>query len=134
MQTLPQDKAQLLRLFAERIVPEVASLSTQGLSRFFTIIDRALKDRPSQVRRQFGAFLGLLRWAPLLRFGCPFERLSPSRQDATLRWFQECPLSLLRIGFWGLKTTVFMGYYGQVERWPQIGYTPEHDSSRRLHA
>jgi hypothetical protein len=51
-----------------------------------------------------------------------------------LRWFEDCPVGLLRKGFWGLKAMVFMGYYGQPETNELVGYAPELDGKARLHA
>ena len=79
-------------------------------------------------------FLGALRWAPLARYGSPFEKLRVDRQDAVLRWFEGCPVSLLRIGVWGLKAMVFMGYYGQPETNELVGYSPDFDGEAGLHA
>ena len=124
MKSLSRDRAQFLQVLAARIVPETADLDSAGINRFFTLIDRALEQREPAVRRQFGTFLAFLRWAPLVRYLVPFEKLSPAHQDAVLSWFQDAPLPLLRAGFWGLKTMVFMGYYGQPETHALIGYAP----------
>ncbi len=121
-------------MLAARIVPETTELDAAGLSRFFGIIDEALQDRPASVRRQFATFLGVLRWAPLARYGSPLDKLRAARQDAVLRWFEDCPVSLLRKGFWGLKAMVFMGYYGQPETNEFVGYAPDFDGRERLHA
>ena len=134
MKSLPQDKAEFLQVLAARIVPETTDLDAAGLSRFFGIIDGALQDRPASVRRQFATFLGALRWAPLARYGSPFEKLRGDRQDAVLRWFEDCPVSLLRKGVWGLKAMVFMGYYGQPETNELVGYAPDFDGEAGLHA
>jgi len=134
MKSLSQEKAEFLQVLAARIVPETTELDGAGLARFFGIIDKALLARPPEVRRQFGTFLALIRWAPLFRYGSPLERLRPEKQDAVLRWFEDCPIGLLRKGFWGLKGMVFMGYYGQPETNHLVGYAPEFDGGARLHA
>ena len=134
MKSLPQEKAEFLRVLAARIVPETAELDAAGQARFFGIIDEALQIREPSLRRQFSIFLSVLRWAPLFRFGTSLDRLSPERQDAALRWFEDCPISLLRKGFWGLKAMVFMGYYGQPETNELVGYEPEFDGRSGLHA
>ena len=134
MKSLSHEKAEFLQVLAARIVPETTDLDAAGLSRFFSIIDNALQDRPASVRRQFGTFLGALRWAPLARYGGPFEKLRGDRQDAVLRWFEDCPVSLLRKGLWGLKAMVFMGYYGQPETNQLVGYAPDFDGEAGLHA
>jgi len=134
MKSPSQEKAEFLQVLAARIVPETTELNASGLSRFFEIIDGALLDRPDSVRGQFATFLGVLRWAPAVRYGRPFERLSVDRQDAVLRWFQDCPVGLLRKGFWGLKAMVFMGYYGQPETNEIVGYAPDLGGRAKLHA
>ena len=73
-------------------------------------------------------------WLPLFRWGTSFERLSGPRQDRVLRWLQDAPLTKLRAGFWGLKTLVFMGYYGQPELWPELPYEQLLDGNEALHA
>jgi hypothetical protein len=134
VKSLSPEKAEFLRILAARIVPETAELDSVGMGRFFGIIDGALQGREPKVRRQFAAFLGVLRWAPLVRHGVPFDRLSDDRRDAVLRWFESCPVGLLKKGTWGLKTMVFMGYYGQPEIHHLLGYTPMFDGRNRLHA
>jgi hypothetical protein len=118
---------------AERIVPAAADLDGEGRSRFVAIVSSALADRPSSIQKQFGLFLGILRWAPLLRFGARFDRLRPDRQDAVLRWLLDAPVAKVRSGFWGLRALAFMGYYGQPEVWPRLRYTPASNGNERLH-
>jgi hypothetical protein len=134
MKSLPREKAEFLRILAARIVPESADLDSAGTGRLIGIIDDALQQREPSVRRQFSAFLGVLRWAPLVRHGVPFDRLPGERQDAVLRWFEKSPVGLLRKGTWGLKTMVFMGYYGQPQNHHLLGYVPMFDSRGRVHA
>ena len=134
MKSLSQEKAEFLRVLAARIVPETTELDSAGMGRLIGLIDEALLERPPSVRRQFGIYLNLLRWAPLVRFGGPFEELSADRQDAVLRWFESCPVGLLRSGFWGLKVLIFMGYYGQPDTNAVVGYAPQRDGRAGLHA
>ena len=134
MDTLSQERASFLATVAERIVPEVGNLDLKGRTRFFQTIDEALRARSPGVRRQFGSLLGVIRWLPLLRWGTSFERLTPERQHRVLSWLMRCPSRTLRQGFWGLRTMVFMGYYGQPETWESIGYVPRVDGNEALHA
>jgi hypothetical protein len=134
MNALTQEKAEFFWVLAARIVPETADLDQAGRQRFFDIVDGALLDRPENVRRQFATFLGVIRKAPVIRYGKTYEKLVPHCQDAVLRWFEDCPVGLLRKGFWGLKAMVFMGYYGQPETNALVGYAPEFDGKARLHA
>jgi hypothetical protein len=134
MRSLAPDKERQLGLVARRVVPDLALADAGTEARFLTAVDEALGERPETVRRQVAAFLGLIRLAPLLRFGRTFDRLDSSRQDRVLRWLQECPVGLLQKGFWGLRTIIFMGWYSQEERWPELGYEPVADGNQRLDA
>ncbi len=109
-------------------------MDSGGWARFEAIVDSALAGRPSGVRRQIGTFLVLIRVVPVLRWGRTFDRLDGERCDAWLRWLQDGPLGLFRQGFWGLKALIFMGYYGQAEVWPEVGYAPLFDARGRLGA
>lgn len=131
---LSASQAGLLFSLAARVVPETAGLDGPAKERFGAIVDQALSARPAAVRRQFRVLLSLLRWLPALRYGAPFERLAPGRQDAVLAWFQDAPLRPLRQGFWGLKALVFMGYYGRAEAGEAIGYAPSFAGNERLRA
>jgi hypothetical protein len=68
------------------------------------------------------------------RFGRPFDRLAPARQDAVLRWFQDAPVRRLRQGFWGVKTLIYMGYYLRADIGAEIAYHPSRSGNDRLHA
>ncbi len=116
-----------------RVVPALAALDSEGSERFAAIVAKALAERPSSIRRQLGLFLSVIRWAPLLRFGAPFPRLAPERKDAALRWLMDAPIAKARSGFWGLRSLVFMGYYGRPEVWPAVRYAPAFDGNERLH-
>jgi len=125
MKSLSGNHSAFFMVVAETITPEVAALDPDARARMAEIIDTALLDRDEATRSQFGTFLSVIRMAPLIRYGRVFDRLDADQRDAVLRWFQDCPISLLRKGFWGLKVLVFMGYYGQEENWSSVGYAPE---------
>jgi hypothetical protein len=131
---LATSRVPTLESLARRIVPPWERLDEAGRARFLELIDEALMERPAGVRRQFSTFLLAIRWAPALRWGCRFDRLEAARQDAFLRWLERNPLAKLRQGFWGLKTLLFMGYYGRHESHAEIGYAPSFDGNRHLHA
>lgn len=132
----PLNESQWSFLFSvgERIVPPLAGLDGDGHARCRAIIAAALAERPPGVRRQIRLFLSLVRLAPLLRWVTTFERLPAHRQEKFLRWLQDDAPGRLRQGFWGLKTIVFMGYYGQGELGPRLAYTPSRSGNEKLHA
>jgi len=132
--SLSEAKWAFLEDLAGDLVPAMDGAEADTRQQFREIVDRALAARPAGVRRQFGTFLAVLRLAPLARFGSTYPRLDAEHRRRALEWFQDCPVSLLRKGFWGLKALVFMGYYAQPATAPQIHYEPSFDGNARLHA
>ena len=110
------------RALAAAIVPAAASLSAAEWDELEAIVERALASRPAKMRRQLALFVRLLNVAPLLRHGRPFGALSPDAQARFLGAVERSPLLLLRRGFWGLRTLVFMGYYGRPACASLVGY------------
>jgi len=76
------------------------------------------------VRRDLTRFLAYLEHvAPLAAgFGSRFTRLEPSQQDRVLRGIEASHSELLRAGFEGLKSLIFMGYYRSPRTWRWVGY------------
>lgn len=124
VQSLPPAAAERLGVIAQRLVPEFAGVDDDRRRAFEAIVDHALAARPASVRRQIAVFLGVVDRAPVLRWGRTFRALDGDRQDRVLRWFQDGPVGLFRSGFWGLRTLVFMGFYGQRAVWQELGYAP----------
>ena len=86
------------------------------------------------VRRDLGRFLGYLEHlAPVaVGLGSRFSRLEPEDQDRVLAGIEASSSDLLRAGFEGLKSLVFMGYYRDPRTWsilaydgPQVGRPPQ---------
>lgn len=132
MKTLPEKKATFLLSIASRIVPEIETLDEKGVDEFLEIIDRTLLTRPPYMLRQFSIFLTILRWSSVFRHFKPLDKLNPDDQTRQLHRFQNSSIGLIRLGLWGLKTLVFMGYYGQPEVAGRIHYTPSFDGNRML--
>jgi hypothetical protein len=123
-----------LLIVGERIAPGIAALDAAGRQDVTRIIENAVAARPPGLRRQLAVFLQILRWLPVLRYARPFDGLDPARQDAVLRWFHDAPVAPLRHGFWGVKTLVYMGYYGRPQVAATIGYRPSLTGNDFLHA
>lgn len=134
MNHLNDRAARVLDEVAACIVPELAAADPATRALLREVIDEALSERAPGVRRQFATFLSLLHLLPLLRWGSSFEGLDAARRRRYLLWLQDRAPSLLRKGFWGLKTLVFMGYYSQAAVAPSISYTPSFAGNEKLHA
>ncbi|HEU5262853.1 MAG TPA: gluconate 2-dehydrogenase subunit 3 family protein [Gemmatimonadales bacterium] len=112
----------VFRAVAATVVPEAAQLDAAGWAEVEKIVERALADRPVALRRKLMAFLGVVEWMPLLRYGRRFSTLDSARRERLLSAFERAPLLLIRRGFWGVRTLVFMGYYGRPAAAAVIGY------------
>jgi len=78
----------------------------------------------ARVRRDLGRFLGYLEHlAPVAAgFSTRLTRLSSAEQDAVLASVESSSSDLLRAGFDGLRSLVFMGYYREPRTWRIAGY------------
>ena len=80
--------------------------------------------RPASLRRQVRLLLRVIHWLPVLRFGRPLTSLDSSTRAQFLAGLQNSRVDRLRVGFWGLRTLVMMGYYGRPAGGASIGYKP----------
>ncbi len=110
------------RALGATIVPEAVRLSAAEWIEVEQIVERGLASRPPAIRRQLRLFVRILNVLPLFRFGRTFRGLDPERRARFLLAIQDAPLLLLRRGFWGIRTLVYMGYYGRDAARDEIGY------------
>lgn len=114
-----------LRAVASVVIPDARLLDEKGWQELERLIEAALRDRPEALRRRLLLFLRLLEWLPVLRYGRPFTSLDAARRARCLAWLEAHPVQLLRTGFWGLRTLVLLGYYGQPAVARAIGYAAD---------
>ncbi|HEY2365981.1 MAG TPA: hypothetical protein VGH87_06325, partial [Polyangiaceae bacterium] len=87
-------------------------------------LDGYLAQMPEPLRRDFLRLLAFVEHvAPLgCKLASRFTRLSAADQDRVLAWMESNSEGMLRGGFDGLKSCVFMGYYRDPRTWKVIGY------------
>ena len=110
------------RALAGAIVPEARGLDDGQWRTLESIVEDALSQRPAGVRRQLLTFMKVLNILPVFRWGRTFRRLDPARQERFLAGVQGSGVFLIRRGFWGLRTLVYMGYYARPEAYEGVGY------------
>ena len=125
MITLSRSEERILDAVSAIVVPAFLDLGEREREEFRGIIDGALAARPPGIRRSLALFLKVLRLAPIVRWGRPLERLPEAAAETYLRRVERSRVAKIRQGFWGLKTLIFMGYYGREDSWAEIGYAPE---------
>jgi hypothetical protein len=108
------------------IVPQSSSASAEVIAGLLSAIDAQLGPRPRLQQLEFKLLLLGLSWVTVLPMGW---------QTSLLRLLENFPIRLVRVGIWGLKTLVYLGYYGQDGVQRRIGYLPgKRDGNERLHA
>ena len=115
----------LMRAITITVVPETSRADVSGWTALETIIDESLENRPSEIRRRIRLFLRVVEWSAVLRHGRFFTSLDPQRRTGHLQYLQNHRIELIRVGLWGLRTLVLMGYYGQTVVAGEIGYRPD---------
>jgi len=115
----------IFRAVVSTVVPEASNLDNQSWRELETLVEAALRDRPSALRRQFRLFLRLVQWLCVFRYGRGFASLSPDKRTRVLSYLQDHRIELIRCGFWGVRTLAFLGYYGKPETVQAIGYTAD---------
>lgn len=110
------------RAIAVTVVPDASALDEAGWNDLDALVENALVRRPPAMRRQLVLFVRAIEHLPRLRWGRPFTELSPDERTRFLSGLEHAPLLLLRRGFWGLRTLVFLGYYARPEAAAAIGY------------
>jgi hypothetical protein len=112
----------MYRCLAGAIIFESDRIDADGWREEEGIFFDALAERPRRVRRQIELLLLVLYLAPVIRYGRTFTRLPVEKRRRFLEWVQNSPVRLLRLGFWGVRTLVFMGHYGRKEVAAQAGF------------
>lgn len=120
-----RSQAKFLTHLGTVVAPGLAELDSRGQWRFRTLINTMLLRRSESERRQIRLFLFVIRWLPAIVFFRPFERIPIGAQGWILRFLENAPLKLLRSGFWGLKTLLYLGYYGQPDVAEARHYVPD---------
>jgi hypothetical protein len=110
------------RAVAVTVVPEASSLDEKAWADAEALVERTLARRPAGMQRQLVVFLRAIEQLPRLRWGRAFTALDPEERTRFLSALEHAPLLLLRRGFWGLRTLVFLGYYARPEAAVEIGY------------
>lgn len=110
------------RAIAMTVVPEASRLDEAGWGALEALVEKTLARRPAAMQRQLVLLVRAIEHLPRLRWGRAFTALDPGRRARFLSGLEHAPLLLLRRGFWGLRTLVFLGYYARSEAAAAIGY------------
>jgi hypothetical protein len=87
-------------------------------------VDDYVAEMAAPMRRDLLRFFGAIEHVLPLGLGSRrrFTDLAPADQDRVLASLEESSVDLLRGGFAGLKSLIFMGYYRDPRTWAILGY------------
>lgn len=114
--------AETFRAIATTVVPEAERLDAAGWAELERLVEKMLAPRPASMKRQLQLLIRSIEYLPLLRRGGRFSRLAGPARTAFLSGLENAPVLLLRRGFWGLRTLIYLGYYARPEAGREIGY------------
>jgi len=116
-----------LYAIATTVVPESSALDDRAWAEVYAVIDAAVATRDARVRRQLATFLRLLHLLPIPRYGRPLTSLNARQRRDFLERIERSPFLVVRRGFWGIRTLVYMGYYARADVAAAIGYRASAD-------
>ena len=115
-------RSKVFRSIAETIVPEVRDLDDAAWLSCVRIVEHALVQRPAAMQRQIALFIRVLNVIALFKHGRTLPALIPSMRTKFLEEIQDSRVLLIRRGFWGVRTLIFMGFYARPEAVAHVGY------------
>jgi hypothetical protein len=114
----------VFRAIASAVVPDTDRLDEPAWAELETLAEQSLRNRPASLHRQIRLLLRVIQWLPMIRFGRPFTSLDLPTRAHFLAGLQNSRIEQLRVGFWGLRTLILLGYYGRPSAADSIGYKP----------
>ena len=115
----------VFRAVVVTVVPDAKQLDEPSWLALEALVEEALEIQPPALRGQLQLFLRAIEWLPVVRYGRTFAALGDEQRSRVLRHLQNHPVERIRCGFWGLRTLVFLGYYGRPDGAHAIGYRPD---------
>jgi hypothetical protein len=105
-----------------QLVPSTARFEPAQRAASLALVNELTSQMPAENRRKLAVFLLAIDVVSCAVGRRRFARLPAEKQQRVLQWFFDCPVPLLRKGFWGLNALAKLSAYGQSERYDQIGY------------
>jgi hypothetical protein len=101
-----------VRPLLEAVVPTAGGIDDARLDAVTARIVGRLAHEPASLRRQLRLLVRVLQWLPLLFSGWTLAGLDAPGRVRFLERLQDAPVAKLRVGVWGLRTLLFLGWYG----------------------
>jgi hypothetical protein len=122
MQYLAGRRLLVFPAVADTMLPAVGRAPSGGVERTARIADWALGRLPQKPRGKFLLLLLIVEFLGIFFGGKPFSKCAPEARVRLFAWMETNRLRLFRMGFFGLKNYVCVGYYTREDIWRGIGY------------
>ena len=107
---------------ANRIIPADVNSPGGGSIETAAVVDWYMMKVPEDIRKKILLFIGVIQFAGIFFGGKKFSNNSIQAQDCQLKWMENNKIRLFRMGFFGIKTFIEMGYYTREDIWKAISY------------
>ncbi len=119
-----QPLARQIQPILATFVPATAGLTLAQLAPVLARVDERLASEPVALQRQLRLFVRILWWLPLFTHLRTMGTLTPAQRQRVLEGLQDSRVTKLRLGLWGLRTLLFLGWYGDPAVQAKLGYRP----------
>lgn len=119
---LKKNKLLTFSAVADRILPADANSPEGGSMQTAAVVDWYMMKVPEDIRKKILLFIDVIQFTGLFFGGKTFSNNSIQAQERQLKWMENNKVRLLRMGFFGIKTFVEMGYYTREDVWKSINY------------
>ena len=107
---------------ANRIIPPDNDNIGGGTLATAAIVDMAIDQLEPALKKKLLLLFLVINPIGIFFGGKTFSKANEKNQDRLLSWMEKNPISALRLGFFGLKTYICMGYYTREDTWKVIKY------------
>lgn len=122
LQHLTGKRLQTFLAVADRIIPADADSTGGGTLQTAGIVDWSLNKMPADLRKKVLLFITVIELFGFFFGGQSFSKNSNAAKDRELHWLENNRIRLFRMGFFGVKTYICMGYYTREDVWKTFNY------------
>ena len=107
---------------ANRIIPPDSDSIGAGTMATAAVVDMLIDQLEPDLRKKLLMLFLVIDPLGIFFGGKKFSKCSDVNQDRLLSWMEKNPIGALRLGFFGLKSYICMGYYTREDVWKIIKY------------
>lgn len=107
---------------AECILPADTNSPGGGSMQTAAVVDWYMKKMPMNIRKKVLLFIDIVQYAGFFFGGKKFSDNTMQARERQLKWIENNKVSVFRMGFFGVKTFIEMGYYTREDIWSSIDY------------